>query len=71
MARRTKVQPASPPEQLHDIYDTGERLSVSESTIRRMVAHREIGHVRVGGRLMFSDSDIAAFIERNRTPAVA
>lgn len=69
---RAKFQPASPPpEQLHNIFVTGDRLGRSESSMRRMVKNREIGYVRVGGRLMFSDSDIAAFIARNRVPAVA
>jgi excisionase family DNA binding protein len=66
---RSKPETA-PPERLRDVPALCREFDRSERTVRRMVADGEIGYVRVRGRLMFSDSDVREYIERNRTPAV-
>lgn len=52
-----------------DVAETAPLIKVSPRTLRRMAERREIGHYRVGRRLLFSDQDIAEFLKKSRVPA--
>jgi excisionase family DNA binding protein len=39
-------------------------LGVTVQTVYRLVARGELGCIRIGGRLRFSDEDVRAFVER-------
>jgi excisionase family DNA binding protein len=51
-----------------------ERLGVAEITLRRMVARREIGFLRLGsrrGRIVFYESHLMEYLERRNSPPLA
>ena len=52
-----------------DVADAAPIIKVSPRTLRRMAERREIGHFRVGRRLLFSDQDIAEFLTKSRVSA--
>ena len=47
------------------------RIGISASKLYQLVAGRQIGHYRVGGRILFSDEDVASFIARCRVGVIA
>ena len=53
---------------LRSIRETCERLSIGPAVLRHLRATEQIGHVRVGGRIKFSDAQIADYIARNTHP---
>lgn len=55
---------------LLSIPKAAERLGVAPITIRRLVSARKVSHHRIGGRIMFSEEDIAAFLAATRVEAV-
>ncbi len=51
-------------EREYDLKEAAQKLGVSEHTLRRMVANRQIGHYRVGagrGRFRFLESHIQSY----------
>lgn len=46
------------------------KLGVSRLRLYLMAAHREIAHYRVGGKILFSDADIDAYLASRRVDAV-
>lgn len=58
---------------LLDIQQAAEQLLVKTRTVRFYVKTKQLGHLRLGKRLYFSEKDIATFIESRhvqaRTPA--
>ncbi len=50
------------------------RLGVAEMTLRRMIARREIGFLRLGsrrGRIVFSESHLNEYLERRNSQPLA
>jgi excisionase family DNA binding protein len=45
---------------------TGERLRISESTVRRLFRGHQLKGLKVGRGLRFTEEEILAFIERHR-----
>ncbi len=41
-------------------------LSISERTLKRLVARGDLGSVRVGKALRFEEAELRAFLTRNR-----
>ena len=53
----------SPP--MFTVAEAAARLRLGESTLRRMIAGRQIGHVRLGpdrGRIFLREQDLAAYL---------
>jgi excisionase family DNA binding protein len=50
------------------IKETASILGISDSTLRGMVNRKEIGHHRIGGKIQFSDEDIAEFLATTHVP---
>lgn len=46
------------------------RLGVKEPTIRKWIAQRRIGYVRVGRRVFISDDEIARIVLEGTVPAL-
>lgn len=55
---------------LHDWASAAARLNTSERHVQRLWAERKITGTRIGKKIRFTDSDIDAFIERNRVEAL-
>lgn len=53
------------------VRDVASRLGMDESSIYRLVARRQIGHVRIGphrGKVRFTESDVLAYEANCRVP---
>ncbi len=51
-----------------------ERLGVAEITLRRMIARREIGFLRLGsrrGRIVLNESHLNEYLQRRNSPPLA
>ena len=46
--------------------EAGERLRISESTVRRLFRRQQLKGLKVGRGLRFTEEEILAFIERHR-----
>ena len=46
--------------------EVAQRLRVTSRFVRRLVAERRIAYVKVGRRVLFEPSALAAYIEANR-----
>jgi excisionase family DNA binding protein len=51
---------------LFNTKEAGERLRISESTVRRLFRGRQLKGLKVGRGLRFTEEEILAFIERHR-----
>jgi excisionase family DNA binding protein len=51
---------------LFNTKEAGERLRVSESTVRRLFRRHQLNGLKVGRGLRFTPEEILAFIERHR-----
>jgi excisionase family DNA binding protein len=51
---------------MRSVKQAAEHLGVSASKIYQLVSAREISFYRVGGKILFSDEDLAAFLARCR-----
>jgi excisionase family DNA binding protein len=51
---------------LFNTKEAGERLRVSESTVRRLFRRHQLHGLKVGRGLRFTQEEIVAFIERHR-----
>jgi excisionase family DNA binding protein len=68
----TEVAMASPPAPLvpdGEVEDVAQLLKVSERSVYRLAASGEIPSYRVGGKLRFDLSEIAAAVRATRRPA--
>jgi len=54
---------------LLDANATAALLGLSEITVRRLVADRQIPHVRIRGSVRFSVASLLKWIEANQVPA--
>jgi excisionase family DNA binding protein len=54
----------------YTVPEAAKQIGVSEVTVRRLVAARQIPHRRVGGRIMFTEADLEEFLEASKRPAV-
>jgi excisionase family DNA binding protein len=75
--RSKLIHVAAPPQQpdvdfpkLVRIAEAAKLLHVSEVTVRRYAARRILPHSRLGGRLMFSMSDLNAYLAQQYTRAL-
>lgn len=57
----------SKPIRLLTIGEAAEYLSVSERSIKRLIARGDLPCIRVGNALRFAFADLEAFIARNRS----
>ena len=51
------------------ITEAAKKIGVSASKLYQLVAARQITHYRVGGTIIFSEADIASFLDGCRVPA--
>ena len=51
---------------LFNTKEAGERLRISESTVRRLFRGHQLKGLKVGRGLRFTEEEILAFIERHR-----
>jgi len=58
---------SSKPIRLLTIGEAAEYLSVSERSIKRLIARGDLPCIRVGNALRFALADLEAFIARNRS----
>jgi excisionase family DNA binding protein len=54
------------PDRLLTVEATAERMSTSVRFVRRLIAERRIGFVKLGRHVRIAESDIAAFIDAGR-----
>jgi len=54
---------------LFDVRETAEKLHVSVDAVWDFIHRRELGHVRVGRRVLVSQDDLSVFIAARRQPA--
>ena len=52
------------------VTEASKRIGISPSKLYQLVANRKIAHYRVGGKIIFHDDDIAAFLAGCRIPTV-
>ena len=52
-------------DKLFTVREAAELLRISESTLNRMFAKKEIGRVKVAGRVMLSETHIQEYITQN------
>ena len=57
-------------QKLLNVEEAAGRLKVSVSTMHKYTSGRCIPHYKLGGRLFFTESDIAAFVESRRKEAI-
>jgi excisionase family DNA binding protein len=50
------------------VNQAAKKIGVSASKLYQLVSARKIAHYRVGGKIVFSDDDIAAFLAGCRVP---
>ncbi len=54
-----------------DVRSAAVRLGIAEVTLRRMIAMRQIEHLRVGsgaGRVLFTEAHLDAYLQRRTVP---
>jgi excisionase family DNA binding protein len=56
-------------ELLLTVAETAERLHVSRSKVYGMASRREIGHYRLGGKILFSEQQIQSYLDSMLVPA--
>lgn len=57
------------PEKLLNLREAAPLFGVSKSNLYGMVARREIPHYRIGGKILLSKDDIAAYLNGRRVEA--
>ncbi len=53
------------------VAEAADKIGISASKLYQLVAARRIPHYRVGGKILFSEADIAAYLESCRVGAIA
>ena len=69
-ARRDALAEAAHLTRLLNTTEAAAALGIGKRTLQEKVEAREIGCVRIGRCIRFSQADLAAFIERNSVKAV-
>ena len=69
--RGSTEDPAPPPplrglERLYTLAEVSEATQLSASTLRRAIRHRQLGAIRVGAAIRISQTDLEAWLGRNR-----
>jgi excisionase family DNA binding protein len=52
------------------VTEAAEKIGVSASKVYQLVAARRIAHYRVGGKILFSEADVDAYLASCRVGAV-
>ena len=52
------------------VAQAAKQIGISESKLYQLVAARAIAHFRVGGKILFSDADVEAYLESCHVGAV-
>lgn len=47
------------------------KIGISSSKLYQLVAARQIAHYRIGGKIVFSEQDVVAYLQSCRVGAVA
>ena len=53
------------------VTDAAKRIGISPSKLYQLAAARVISHYRIGGKIVFSDADVDAYLASCRVGAVA
>ena len=53
------------------VNETAKRIGISASKLYQLASARRIAHYRIGGKIVFSDADIDAFLQTCRVGTVA
>ena len=53
------------------VREASRKIGISASKLYQLASSRKIGHYRIGGKIVFSDDDIAAFLNGCRVGVVA
>jgi excisionase family DNA binding protein len=53
------------------VTEASKRIGISPSKVYQLAADRKITHYRIGGKIVFHDDDIEAFLAGCRIPTVA
>ncbi len=53
------------------VAEAAQKIGISASTLYQQVAARKISHYRVGGKIVFSEADVDAYLASCRVAAVA
>ena len=56
---------------LLSVSQTAKELNVSEITVRRLIRLRRIPYRKIGDRYLFSQEDIALYVESVKVPATS
>ena len=56
--------------ELLSIRDVATLLKISVPSIRRLQQQRQIPFIKIGGRVLFSKSDILSFVDRRRVGSI-
>lgn len=62
-------EPLAPIERHYSVNQVAEATGKSNGLIRKLVANREIAHVRLGTAIAIPESSLRDFLDRNRVPA--
>ena len=54
---------------LYNVREAAQALRISEVELRRRLRAREIGHIRIGRRIVLRDQDLSTFCEERAVPA--
>lgn len=52
------------------VFETARRIGVDQKTVRRLIDRRELGHIRIGKRVLISEQQLQAFLASRVVPAV-
>jgi excisionase family DNA binding protein len=47
---------------MYTVKETAERLGISPSKLYQLTSRKQIPHYRIGGKILFSDEDIQAYL---------
>ena len=56
----------SPPVELHTVDEVADRLHLHERTVRNLIRRGDLGHVRIGKRVLVTTDQLATFIDAHR-----
>lgn len=54
-----------------DLRYAGAFLGISPHTVRQLARRQQVGHYRIGRRLIFKDADLQAYLDRHRVEVKA
>jgi excisionase family DNA binding protein len=53
------------------VTQAAEKIGISPSKLYQLAGNRQIAHYRIGGKIIFSEQDVAAFLEACRVGTAA